>query len=305
MKAIEVRFAKEIDKSFVVFRETGKFFPCPWHYHPEYELVLVTKSKGRRMVGDHIGYFDEGDLVFMGPLLPHVWVNDEEFINGSAGYAADAVVIHFQENFLGENFLEIPEMDAFKKFLKLSKQGMVINGIAKEKVTKLMTKMTTMNGLQRLAALFSIFDILSSSPEYELLASPGFTQTEANNLPGPFDKITEHIMRNFDREISLQEIASVANMAITTFCNFFKSHYRVTFVEYLNSVRIGLACKLLADKKHNIVEVAYEVGFNNLGNFNRQFKKIKKMTPREYRKKLEIGFDDEDIITNNAYVFKD
>lgn len=305
MKAIEVRFAKEIDKSFVVFRETGKFFPCPWHYHPEYELVLVTKSKGRRMVGDHIGYFDEGDLVFMGPLIPHVWVNDEEFINGSAGYSADAIVIHFKENFLGENFLEIPEMDAFKKFLKLSKQGMVINGIAKEKITKLMTKMTTMNGLQRLAALFSIFDILSSSHDYELLASPGFTKSEAYNLPGPFDKITEHIMRNFDREISLQEIASVANMAITTFCNFFKSHYRVTFVEYLNSVRIGLACKLLADKKHNIVEVAYEVGFNNLGNFNRQFKKIKKMTPREYRKKLQIGFDDEDIVFNNAYVFKD
>lgn len=305
MKAIEVRFAKDIDKSFVVFRETGKFFPCPWHYHPEYELVLVTKSKGRRMVGDHIGYFEEGDLVFMGPLLPHVWVNDEEFINGTSGYAADAIVIHFQENFLGENFLEIPEMDAFKNFLKLSKQGMVINGMAKEKVAKLMSKMTSMNGLQRLATLFSIFDILSSSNEYALLASAGFTQAEANNLPGPFARITEHIMRNFDREIPLQEIASVANMAITTFCNFFKSHYRVTFVEYLNSVRIGLACKLLSDKKRNIVEVAYEVGFNNLGNFNRQFKKIKNMTPREYRKKLEIGFDEEDIITNDAYVFAD
>ena len=79
MKAIEVRFAKELDKSFVVFRETGKYFPCPWHYHPEYEFVLVNKSSGRRMVGDHIGYFNEGDLVFMGPHLPHVWRNDEAY----------------------------------------------------------------------------------------------------------------------------------------------------------------------------------------------------------------------------------
>ena len=302
MKAIEVRFAKELDKSFVVFRETGKYFPCPWHYHPEYEFVLVNKSSGRRMVGDHIGYFNEGDLVFMGPHLPHVWVNDEEFISGKASFQADAVVIHFLENFLGEPLLNIPELDSFRKFLELSKRGMVIKGKTRIKVSALMTTMTTMNGLQRLSALFSIFDMLSSSNDYELLASPGFVHQKANTVPGPADRINEFIMRNIDRDISLQEIASVANMATTTFCNFFKSHYRMTFIEYLNSVRIGLACKLLADKKYNIVSVAYEVGFNNLGNFNRQFKKIKNMTPRDYRKKLEIDFNNDKLENSHEYV---
>ena len=95
-------------------------------------------------------------------------------------------------------------------------------------------------------------------------------------------------MRNFDNEISLTEVAAVANMATTTFCNFFKNHYRVTFVEYLNEIRVGHACKLLNDPNKNIVEAAYECGFNNLANFNRQFKKLKKMTPTEYRKMLEI-----------------
>lgn len=76
----------------------------------------------------------------------------------------------------------------------------------------------------------------------------------------------------------------------------------MTFIEYLNSVRIGLACKLLADKKHNIVGVAYEVGFNNLGNFNRQFKKIKNMTPREYRKKLELDFTSDKFDNSDSYV---
>ena len=165
-----------------------------------------------------------------------------------------------------------------------------------------MTTMTTMNGLQRLSALFSIFDMLSSSNDYELLASPGFVHQKANTVPGPADRINEFIMRNIDRDISLQEIASVANMATTTFCNFFKSHYRMTFIEYLNSVRIGLACKLLADKKYNIVIVAYEVGFNNLGNFNRQFKKIKNMTPRDYRKKLEIDFNNDKLENSHEYV---
>src|ERR1700755_1842658 len=109
MKAIEKRLPRDYGKSFIVFRETGKFFPAPWHYHPEYELVLVTKSTGRRMVGDHIGYFQEGDLVFMGPRLPHVWVNDPQY-NSQSGLVADAIVIHFEESFLGKSFMNIPEM---------------------------------------------------------------------------------------------------------------------------------------------------------------------------------------------------
>lgn len=304
MKAIEVRAAREIDKSFVLFRETGKFFPVPWHYHPEYELVLVTKSTGRRMVGDHIGYFDEGDLVFMGPLLPHVWVNDEPFINGSAGYDADALVIQFLENFMGDTFLQLPETKDFTDFLQRSKQGIVIKGNTKKQITNLMVKMPAMNGMKRLSSLLTIFDLLATSNEYELLASPGFVQDISLTCSDRYSKISEYILRNFKREISLPEIAGVANMAVTTFCNFFKANYRVTFVEYLTNIRIGLACKLLADNKNNIIEVAYEVGFNNLGNFNRQFKRIKKMTPREYRKKLTIDFTPDDAFLHEKYLIK-
>lgn len=286
MKAIELRLRKDLDKSFIVFREQGKLFPCPWHYHPEFELVLVTKSTGRRMVGDHIGYFKEGDLVFMGPMLPHVWVNDPEYLEEDSALHADAIVIHFVADFLGEKFLQIPEMERLNNFLQLSNRGMHIQGATSEKIGELMKQILTMNGMQRLVALFTIFEILSATNEYELLASPGYVQ---NNHPKSSDrhsKITEYIMRNFDREITLPEAASAANMAVTTFCNFFKTHYRMTFVEYLNVVRVGHACKLLGDKNKTIVGVAYECGFNNLANFNRQFKKLKNMPPSEYRKTI-------------------
>lgn len=288
MKSIEQRLPQDFDKSFIVFREAGRYFPCPWHYHPEHELVLVEKSTGRRMVGDHIGYFDEGDLVFMGPMLPHVWVNDPEFIAGQAGYLADAIVIQFVDNFLGERFFGIPEMESFKNFLRLSSRGMEIQGKTKEQITALMKKMVDMNGLQRLSSLLSIFDILSRTNEYELLASPGFVQNIHFKGSDRFSKVSEYIMRNFDQDIALPEVASMANMAVTTFCNFFKEHYRVTFVEYVNTVRIGHACKLLSENNQNIVEVAFQCGFNNLANFNRQFKKFKKMTPTEYRRTLSV-----------------
>lgn len=289
MKTIEFRLPQEYDKSFIVFQEIGQFFPCPWHYHPEYELVLVLKSTGRRMVGDHIGYFDAGDLVFMGPSLPHVWVNDPEFFKGEAGYQADAIVVQFVDNFLGKPFMEIPEMENFRNFLQRSNRGMALTGATREKITDLMKQMLTMSGLQRLSALLSIFDILANTTEYEMLASPGYVQNIHLKSSDHLRKINQYIMQNFQEEISLPEIASVANMALTTFCCFFKEHYRVSFVEYLNTVRIGHACKLISEKDLNIVEAASESGFNNLANFNRQFKKIKQMTPSEYRKTLNAA----------------
>lgn len=288
MKAVEYRLPQEFDKSFIVFKETGAFFPCPWHYHPEYELVLVTKSTGVRMVGDHIGCFEEDDLVFMGPALPHLWINGPEYLNGQAHSNAEAIVIHFVEDFLGVNFCDVPEMKAFRNFLDLSKHGVVIKGKTRHAINALMKQMEKMNGIQRLAALFTIFDLLAGSSEYELLASPGYLIKSQLQGSDRFSQVNDYIMRNFDRDITLKDISAIANMAVSTFCNFFKEHYRVTFVEYLNIVRVGRACKFLSERKENVVDIAYKCGFNNLANFNRQFKKIKNMTPSEYRRAFNV-----------------
>jgi AraC-like DNA-binding protein len=290
MKSVERRLPQEIDKSFIVFNEVGQFFPYPWHYHPEYELVMIRRSTGRRMVGDHIGNFEEGDLVFMGPLLPHVWVNDPDFENGKVDYLADGIVVQFVKDFLGEKFLNIPEMEGFNQFLKLSNRGLAIKGKVRDEINSIMVKMLSGNGLRRLSYLLIIFDILShiNSADYEVLASPRSIENSNLKVSDRFNKVNEYILRNFHEDISLHEIAGVANMAVTTFCNFFKEHYKVTFVDYLNTVKIGHACKLLSEKDVNIVEVAYKSGYNNLANFNRQFKKLKNLTPTEYRKKLVI-----------------
>lgn len=292
MKAVEYRAPRDIDKSFAVFPEVGKFFPCPWHYHPEYELVLVNKSSGRRMVGDHIGYFDDNDLVLMGPNIPHVWVNDATYVNGEADYLADAVVIHFLEDFLfGQRIFTLPELDSLKRVLGASRRGIVIHGKARVEINQIMRKMLRQNGIQRLSSLFSIFDILNQTDELEPLASPNYMMhtQQSSTATNRHSKITDYIMRNFDKEITLNEVASEASMATTTFCNFFKTHYRMTFVEYLNTIRVAHVCKLLAeDSDRNVVEIAYECGFNNLANFNRQFKRLKGMSPTEYRKTLSL-----------------
>jgi AraC-like DNA-binding protein len=288
MKAVEYRLPQDLDKSFIVFQEKATFFPCPWHYHPEYEIVLVNKSFGRRMVGDHIGYFEEGEIALIGPMLAHVWVNDPHYLSGKADGLADATVIHFLDDFLGKNLAKVPEMESLKDVLNLSNRGLVINGDARKKIAEVMSSMLDASGLVRLSGLFMIFDILANTKEYSILASPGYAEHTQLNTTDRFDKINTYIINNFDREISLPEIASIANMGITTFCNFFKKHYRVTFIEYVNSIRIGYACRFLSDKNKNVAEIAYSCGFRNLVNFNRQFKKFKNMTPSEFRKDITV-----------------
>ena len=286
MAYVELNLPQEPDKSFVVFKEIGRYFPCPWHYHPEYEIVSIVESTGHRMTGDHIGRFKAGDLVLLGPSLPHLWLNDAEYRTGKAKSLAEAIVIHFNENFLGDQLFKIPEMEAFNNFLKMANRGIEIKGEARTKINALMKKMLASNGLQRISFLFSLFDILSGQVEYELLASPGFVENVNLNGSDRLNKVINYVLKNFDQDITLPKAAHYANMSLTSFCNFFKGNYRLTFVEYLNSVRVGHACKLLSEKDRNIVDVAYGSGYNSLANFNKQFKKYKQMTPTEYRRVL-------------------
>src|SRR5680860_186650 len=278
MKAVELHLPQDFTKSFVVFREKGAYFPAPWHYHEHYELVLVKKSTGRRMVGDHIGYYDDGDLVFMGSLLPHVWVSDPEYFDGTAGEEADALVIHFTKDFLGESTMEIPEMEKLKSVIDRSQRGIAIKGKARKKIDRLMTEMPHISGLLRMSNLFAIFQELVNANDVEVLASPGFMKNNEIITSERFRDIMEFIMQNFDQKITLEQVSGVANMSITAFSHYFKDQFRMTFIEYLNSVRVGQVCVLMSESDKNISEIAYTCGFNNLAHFNRQFKKHKGMT---------------------------
>ena len=285
MIAKEFRLPKELDKSILVFNEKGTHFSCPWHYHPEFELILVNKSSGKRMVGDHIGYFNEGDLVLMGPNIPHVWVSDNKFLELKDPTASDATVIHFTPDFIGEDIFNIPEFSAFCEILNLSSRGINIHETVACKIAEIMNKMTVENGLKRLSSFFEIFDLISSINEHELLASPNFTYYNCKGS-NRHSRINEYILHNFHKQITLKEIAEEAHMSTTTFCNFFKEQYRMTFIEYVNQIRIGQFCKLISEKDKSILEAAYSCGFNSIANFNRQFKKIKGMSPSEFRREF-------------------
>ena len=285
MKALEISLLKATNQSVIFYHEKNPF--SRWHYHAEFELVLIVKGSGKRMVGDGIDRFEEGDLVFLGSNLPHEWLCDDYFYNSNMEFLGEGIVIHFLENFLGDNFFQLPENKRLRKILDDSSRGCLIEGKSKGLITKIMKEMIEMESDDRLYALFQIFNILSKTTDFSLLSSPSFSSSfQAENTRG-LRKVIEFTMQNFQNKIQMKEILSIANMSNTTFSVFFKKHYHSSFSEYLLKVRIGYACNLLTDSNRSIAQISYDAGFENISNFNRQFKKGKGITPKEFRKKAE------------------
>lgn len=235
------------------------------------------------MVGDHIDRFEENDLVFLGSDTPHEWHCDKEYYDDRNEFGGEGIVIQFTYDFLGEKFFELNENKALKNFLLRSSRGFEIYGQSKKKIIPLIYKMLKMNDADQLYTLLSIFNVLSSTNELTPLSSRAFLETFWLKDNGPMQKALQYIMQNFKKQISVNDLLLVTNMSATTFYNSFKYSYRMSFKTYLLNVRIGYACRLLTDASKNISEIAYDSGFENLSNFNRQFKKIKGVTPSQFQ----------------------
>ena len=286
MKLIIERLNKDAKSSFVLQKDVYSYYPTPWHYHPEYELVLVLRSSGEKIIGDHMSSFTDGDLAFLGPNLPHVYHNSQIYYEENSNLAAEAIVIHFNIDFLGNSFFNIPEMAAIAGFLEESVMGYAIRGNTRQLIAQKMNDMLEMSGSSRIIELLNILHILTETKEKVKLASPGFIQNFKTSGSEQITEVCDYIMKNFTYDITLNQVAKIANMSPNAFCNFFKQRTRKTFVNFLNEVRIGYACKLLSGERHNISEICYMSGFHNLSNFNRQFIRTVNKTPHQYKRDI-------------------
>jgi AraC-like DNA-binding protein len=270
--------------SFVLQHDLLPYYPTPWHYHPEYELVLVVRSTGQRIVGDWIENFADGDLVLMGPNLPHVYNNDPAYHEGHPDLVAEAIVIHFREDSFGKGLFALPEMIPVQKLFDRSRFGLKIGGDTQGQVAELMHRMLCLSGPRRIILLLQILDLLSLSPDLQPLASPGFVQQYNTSGTDRLTRVYDYIMTNFRNDITLASVAEMASMSPPSFCRFFKACTRKSFSRFLNEIRVGYACKLLLEDKLNISQICYESGFHNVSNFNRQFRKITSKPPLRYKK---------------------
>ena len=264
---------------FVVRENRYPNFLKIWHYHAELELVVIKESTGTRFVGDSIEKFEPGEVILIGKNLPHMWLNDEIYFQEDPNLIAAAYTIHFREDFVGQAFLELAPTEVLGQLFKKAKRGIRFTNLNFPITEQLANLLATSNDFSRLLQFLQILYKLAKHDEIELLSSEGYRNTKIREGS---DETHEFIFKNFNKPIKLADVAAIAGMNPSAFSRYFKRIHRKTFSRYLIEIRIGYACKLLMENKSNVSTVCYESGFNNISNFNKQFRKIMDMNPSEY-----------------------
>jgi len=253
-----------------------------WHYHDNYEISFITEGNGKRIVADSIEEFQPGDLVFIGRNLPHVWIADKESLSPKK-CSLEMVFLQFQSETLSQELLALPEFNYVAKALALSDRGIRMTGQTLNEVSEIMLQLPYLKSFERFLHFFKLMDIIGRSEEILPLASKDYINMRFSTKNKRIKTIHEFLMKNYREAVDLKQLAALVNMAEGSLCRFFKTHVGITIFEYLNQIKVEFACKLLMDKNLSILDVGLDSGFNNLSHFNKQFKKITKLPPKEYR----------------------
>lgn len=278
-------------KVFVVQELIAPYFDKNWHFHPEYQLVVILKGRGTRYIGDHIKPFKEGDMVMTGPNLPHVWRSDNAYFDPANELDTHLIVAYFPENFLGEGIFEKEEFEDIGRLMKASARGLEITGKTNQEITSKMKKLVQLKGSSQLIQLLDILNHLSHSKDISPITNAEYINLNKESEKDRMGEVYEYVMKNYKEKIMLEEVAALANLSVSAFSRFFKSRANKSFSDFISDVRISHACKLLHEEGINISEVCYESGFNTLSNFNKQFKERIGKTPLAYRKEYLGSFE--------------
>ena len=268
--------------SFVMRDFKLRNFVFRWHHHPEAELTLILRGHGMRFVSDSIESFGAGDLCLIAPNTPHTW--STEPTDGTVR----SLVVQFNLGLWGRELMCLPEIRPIVRLLSRARRGIQIGGKTRNRVRKLVMALyrTRTGSPLRIARLLEILATVSESVttgDCRTLAAASPSSTPAARNDRLLEKVIQRLRDGLEDAPTQAQMARMIGMSPTAFSRFFKLQMGRTYMEYLTEWRIGRACRLLAEMDLNIINVAQQSGYSNLSNFNRRFKQIKAMTPREYR----------------------
>ncbi|WP_077370986.1 AraC family transcriptional regulator, partial [Flavobacterium sp. A45] len=287
MKIEKTKISSYLNSYISVISREESFFQSPFHSHPELELVYIKESYGKRIVGNSVEQFVSGDMVFLGSDIPHVWLNDEIYYKGINTLKAEAIVVYFNKDIFGPIFYELKETQKINNLFNRAGRGLSITGKTNELIAKKLEKLVHKKNFEIIIGLFEILSMLSESSDISFVNNEAYTPVNDSAKNDRLSDVFEYVKNNFKQDISLDEIAKIANLTPTSFCRMFKSKTQKHFVEYLNEIRVSNACKFLIESDMGMSEIAYECGYKTVSNFNKLFKKLTETTPKEYRKNAE------------------
>jgi AraC-like DNA-binding protein len=264
---------------FTLFSRVKKKFDFPLHYHEEFELNLILNAKGaKRIIGDHIDLIDDLELVLIGPNQYHAW-----FTHQCESEEITEVTIQFNKDLFDDKLLQKNQLSFIRNMLDRSQRGILFSKSTIQRLKPRLMELSQKSGFDSVLELLSILHDLSISKNMQTLSDATFNNEQSNYNSRRIEKAFEYMNANFNREISLAEVAKIASMPEASFSRFIKKRTGITFIDSLNEIRLGHASRLLIDTTQTIAEIAYKCGFNNISHFNRIFKRKKMCTPKEFR----------------------
>ena len=258
------------------------------HFHQEFELTFINKGTGKRYIGDYVGYFNEGDLVFLGPNLSHCWkfdpYFDDEEIEG-------AIVVNFTKDFLGDDFLCKPELLEIRRLLERSCNGIIFNRFVIDELSEDLNHLTNEeSSFKRLYFFLDILHKLSVTRNYTLVDQLSYIPISGTGDPERINKVFNYIRDNYKSNICLDEAAQSVCMSPNSFCKYFKKVTQKTFIEVVVEYRLQYAITQLLHTNKSVTQICFDCGFNDIIHFNRMFKLKVHLSPLQYKKKFQKNF---------------
>lgn len=284
MKIEKTKITSYLNSSISVISREESFFQSPFHSHPELELVYIKESYGKRIIGNSVAPFESGDMVFLGSDIPHVWLNDEIYYQESNNLKAKAIVVYFNKDIFGPSFYELKEAQKINALFNRGIRGLSISGKTNKQIAKKLEKLVHKKNFEIIIGLLEILSILSESTDLTFVNNEAYSPINDSTKNDRLSDVFLYVQENYKEDISLIEIAKIANLTPTSFCRMFKLKAKKSFVEHLNDIRVANACKFIMESDMGMSEIAYECGFKTASNFNRIFKKSTGTTPKEYKK---------------------
>lgn len=275
----------QLEKKLTVEKRNVPGLNSSWHFHPEFELLYISEGNGIRFVGNHISPFSDGEFALVGAYLPHLWRNDPSYYTPESTKTVNAVVAKFTKDFMGNDIYQIPEFISIGKLLHDSKFGILFSKEVSKTLHDDLMNLSDLSLPEQHLGLFKLLHRLSLIDEKHKtnLCSTDLRQSKGGSSER-IDKVLRYITDKYNTNITLEEIADVACMTTNSFCRYFKKMTNKSFTQFLNEIRVRNASKLLVkDNNKYISEIAYDVGFNTVANFNKKFKQFTGLTPKEFR----------------------
>lgn len=266
-------------------------FDHPFHFHNLCELVWLEKGSGKLIIGDYVGTFDEDEVILKAPELPHLWKSDAKFYKQNPKLRTKAISIYFPQDLISHITDDVNNIRMYEDLMLRAQRGLRFTGTGRQAIIKQIVKTARSKGLTQIGVFLKTVDLLLQTKDCSSLASINYQKSTDENEIQRFNIVYQHLLLNFHQEITLQEVANICNMSPNSFCRFFKKKTQKTFIQYLNEIRIGHACKLLLDGDLTLKSICYASGYNNPVSFFSAFKQVKQMTPKGYREMFKQNKD--------------